>query len=124
MKDKLSIMIIMIASIINLIMTRSIVWLLPFPWLIVFILNIVYENKKYDYKIVFPVILTFILSEALLLIYIYQVKSVSLNFLSFTSIISLVVFLFSLIGVILISIIIFYYIITGKYRLFSTINDL
>jgi hypothetical protein len=124
MKDKLSIMIIMIASIINLIMTRSIVWLLPFPWLIVFILNIVYENKKYDYKIVFPVILTFILSEALLLIYIYQVKSVSLNFLSFTSIISLIVFLFSLTGVILISIIIFYYIITGKYRLFSTLNDL
>jgi hypothetical protein len=124
MKDKLSIMIIMIFSIINLIVTSSIVWLLPFPWLIVFILNIVYENKKYDYKIVFPFILTFILSEALLLIYIYQVKSVSLNFLSFTSIISLVVFLFSLTGVILISIIIFYYIITGKYRLFSTLNDL
>lgn len=118
MDNKSVIIIILISYLLYVLNNGSIVSILPLPYLLMFIVFEILEDKSYTYRLYYPIILTLLLSEGLLIIYIYHIKSLILNNPSDYGI-----FLLSLVSLIFISIAYIYYLFTGKYKNFPFLKQ-
>ena len=117
MENKLWIALYSFAYVMYITNSRSIVSILPLPFLIYISVYYVFKDKDYSYRLYFPVIFALLVLEGLLISYIYFSKfTVLMNPYDLGMFLLCIVALISLVfGNI-------YYIITGKYKEFPWVK--
>jgi hypothetical protein len=114
---KIEVLIVIFVYLYVLITLRSLVWILPIPFLLVLGVYCIFKRRNYSYKLYFPVIFVLFILESLLIIYIYQLKSIVLNQADIG------IFLFCVVFLIILVFINLYYLFTGKYKEFPWIKN-
>jgi hypothetical protein len=115
---KNEVLIIIFVYLYVLITLRSLVWMLPIPFLLVLGVYYMFKKRNYSYKLYFPVIFVLFILESLLITYIYQFKSIFLRNQA-----DIGIFLFWAAFLIILVVINVYYIVIGKYKEFPWVKN-
>jgi hypothetical protein len=100
-----------------LITLRSLVWILPIPFLLVLAVYYLFKRRNYSYNLYFPVIFVLYILESFLISYIYQFKFIFLKNQA-----DIVIFSLCVIFLVISVFINIYYVFTGKYKEFPWVK--